>query len=164
MKIIRSLPAQRKFPFHVKLPAKLKSLFQDQSSFRTNEFFRLAACFLLILQLSFAPILSAGPGENSSSTKTAPAKAGDPILKVMQAELSRASTSLSKADPAPYFVSYTVNDQDIVVLVGSYGSLLTDAAIQRRQADVVMRVGSSALDNTHGQSPSTGMTSRTLPT
>jgi predicted Zn-dependent protease len=163
MKIIRSLPAQRKLPFQVKLPAKLKSPFQDQLSFRTNEFFRLAACSLLTLQLAFAPILSAGPGENSSSTKTAPAKAGDPILKVMEAELSRASTSLSKADPAPYFVSYTVNDQDIVVLVGSYGSLLTDAAIQRRQADVVMRVGSPALDNTHGQSRVSGMTSGTLP-
>src|SRR5258708_7984907 len=81
----------------------------------------------------------------------------------MQPELSRATPSLPKPDPAPYFVSYTVNDQDIVVLVGSYGSLLTDAAIQRRQADVVMRVGSPALDNTHGQSRVSGMTSGTLP-
>ena len=163
MKIIRSLPAQRKLPFQVKLTFKLNSSFKNQSSFRTNEFFRLAACCLLILQLSFAPILSAGPPENSSSTKTAPPKVGDPILKVMQAELSRASTSLSKTDPAPYFLSYTVNDQDIVVLVGSYGSLLTDAALQRRQADVVMRVGSPALDNTHGQSRVSGMTSGPLP-
>src|SRR6266481_7378501 len=163
MKIIRSLPAQRKLPFQVNLSFDAKSFFQNQSPFRARDFFRLAASCLLTLQLSFAPILSARPGENTSATKTAPAKAGDPILKVMEAELSRATTSLSKADPAPYFVSYTVNDQDIVVLVGSYGSLLTDAAIQRRQADVVMRVGSAALDNTHGQSRSSGMTSGTLP-
>src|SRR5712672_1040114 len=163
MKIIRSLPAQRKLPFQANLSFNAKSSFQNQSPFRARDFFRLAASCLLTLHLAFAPILSAGPAENSSSTKTAPAKTGDPILKVMQAELSRATTSLSKSDPAPYFVSYTVNDQDIVVLVGSYGSLLTDAAIQRRQADVVMRVGSAALDNTHGQSRASGMTSGTLP-
>ena len=157
MKIIRFIPAPRK------LPSQVNSLFQDKSPFRAHEFLRLAACCLLTLHLSFAPILSAGPAENSSSTKAVPAKTGDPILKVMQAELSRATTSLAKSDPAPYFVSYTVNDQDIVVLVGSYGSLLTDAALQRRQADVVMRVGSPALDNTHGQSRVSGMTSGTLP-
>ena len=157
MKIIRFIPAPRK------LPSQVNSLFQDKSPFRAHEFLRLAACCLLTLHLSFAPILSAGPAENSSSTKAVPAKTGDPVLKVMQAELSRATTSLAKSDPAPYFVSYTVNDQDIVVLVGSYGSLLTDAALQRRQADVVMRVGSAALDNTHGQSRASGMTSGTLP-
>src|SRR6266481_1175457 len=163
MKIIRSLPAQRKLPFQVNLSFDAKSFFQNQSPFRARDFFRLAASCLLTLQLSFAPILSARPGENSAATKIPSANAGDPILKVMQGELNRASGSLSKTDPAPYFVSYTVNDQDIVVLVGSYGSLLTDAAIQRRQADVVMRVGSAALDNTHGQSRASGMTSGTLP-
>jgi predicted Zn-dependent protease len=157
MKIIQFLPAQ------LKLPLQLQSSFHDKSPFGAQDFVRLAACCLMSLQLSFAPILAAGPAENSASTKAAAAKAGDPILKVMQAELSRASTSLSKTDPSPYFLSYTVNDQDIVVLVGSYGSLLTDAALQRRQADVVMRVGSPALDNTHGQSRVSGMTSGTLP-
>src|ERR1700674_3267687 len=152
MKIIRSLPAQVKLSFfQLKLPSCAR------------EFFRIAACCLMALQLSFAPILSAAPAEKSASTKTAPAKTADPILKVMQSELSRATSSLSKTDPAPYFLSYTVNDQDIVVLVGAYGSLLTDAALQRRQADVTMRVGSVALDNTHGQSRSSGMTSGTLP-
>jgi predicted Zn-dependent protease len=151
MKIIRSLPAQLKLPFS-----------QLQLSF-FREFFRIAACCLMALQLSFAPTLFAAPAKNSASTKTSPANASDPILKIMQGELSRASSSLSKTDPAPYFLSYTVNDQNIVVLVGAYGSLLTDAALQRRQADVVMRVGSPALDNTHGQSRVSGMTSGTLP-
>jgi predicted Zn-dependent protease len=84
-------------------------------------------------------------------------------MKVMQAELARASSELGKTDSAPYYMSYTVYDQDLVVLVGAYGSLLTDASLERRQADVVMRVGAPALDNTHGQSRSTGMTSGTLP-
>ena len=145
MKIIRFLPTPRKLPLH------------------EREFFRIAACCLMALQLSFAPILSAAPAGNSAATKTSSANAGDPILKVMQGELSRASSSLSKTDPAPYFLSYTVNDQNIVVLVGAYGSLLTDFAQQRRQADVVMRVGSPALDNTHGQSRASGMSSGALP-
>jgi predicted Zn-dependent protease len=117
----------------------------------------------MALQLSFSSVLFAAPAENSASTEAASASAADPILKVMQAELSRASSSLLKTDPAPYFLSYTVNDLDLVVLVGSYGSLLTDAAVRRRQADVVMRVGSPALDNTHGQSRVSGMSSGTLP-
>ena len=145
MKTIRFLPAQQALPLSAR------------------EFFRIAACCFMALQLSFAPIVSAAPTKNSAPESTPPANAGDPILKVMQGELSRASRSLSKTDPAPYFVSYTVNDQDIVVLVGAYGSLLTDAAVQRRQADVVMRVGSPALDNTHGQSRASGMTSGSLP-
>ena len=81
----------------------------------------------------------------------------------MQTELTRATTDLAKSQPAPYYLSYTVNDQDVVVLIGAYGSLLTDAGLKRRQADVMMRVGSPALDNTHGQSRASGMTSGALP-
>ncbi|HLZ92379.1 MAG TPA: metallopeptidase TldD-related protein [Candidatus Acidoferrum sp.] len=145
MKMIRFSPALSKLPSSI------------------LDHLRAVACCVIALQLSFVPIVSAAPAENSTSGKTSPPASGDLILKVMQGELSRASASLTKSDPAPYFISYTVNDQDIAVIVGSYGSLLTDAALQRRQADVVMRVGSPALDNTHGQSRPTGMTSGSLP-
>src|SRR6202000_60683 len=91
------------------------------------------------------------------------AKPTDAILKVMEAELTRATAGLAKSEPAPYYISYTVNHPDIVLLVGAYGSLLTDAGLKRRQADVVMRVGSPALDNTHGQARASGMTSGALP-
>jgi TldD protein len=125
-----------------------------------RNFARGIACCALAAQLAGGPLASAP----SHSTPSAVAKtSGDPILKVMQGELARATASLGKSDPAPYYLSYTVNDQKIVVLVGAYGSLLTDAALQRRQADVTMRVGSPALDNTHGQSRSSGMTSGALP-
>lgn len=143
MKIIRSIPAQQILRFQV------------------TELLRVAACCAMALQLAFAPGLSAAP---AAGRKSAPVKASaDPILTVMQSELARATSSLAKNDPAPYFLSYTVNDQSIVVLVGAYGSLLTDAALERREADVVMRVGSPALDNTHGQSRASGMSSGTLP-
>jgi len=146
MKIIRSLPAQRNLPFQF------------------TELLRVAACCAMAVQLSFTPFLAAAPANESAAAKAAPAKGSvDPILTVMQSELARATGSLAKSDPAPYFLSYTVNDQSIVVLVGAYGSLLTDAALDRREADVVMRVGSPALDNTHGQSRASGMSSGTLP-
>jgi TldD protein len=134
---------------------------------RTAELLRVAACGAMAAQLALSPLTAAGaPANNSggSAAKTATTKApADPILKVMQAELKRATTELAKSDPAPYFTSYTVNEQDLVVLVGSYGSLMTNAGLRRRQADVTMRVGSPALDNTHGQSRQSGMTSGPLP-
>jgi TldD protein len=120
---------------------------------------RAVACCALALQLAGTPLASAPRGSASSSAATS---APDP-MKVMQGELSRATGDLAKSDPAPYFLSYTVNDQNIVVLVAAYGSLLTDASLQRRQADVTMRVGSPVLDNTHGQSRPSGTSSGTLP-
>ncbi len=126
---------------------------------------RFAACWALAALLAVMPLPSAADGASASSSSDKPASnaASDPVLQVMQAELSRAKTELAKTDPAPYFISYTVYDQDLAVIVGAYGSLLTDAALVRRHADVTMRVGSLALDNTHGQSRSSGMSSATLP-
>ncbi len=133
---------------------------------QAKQWARFAACWALTAQLTGLPLVSAADNDSSatSTVDNAAAKSvSDPVMKVMQAELARASTDLGKTDSAPYFMSYTVYDQNLVVLVGAYGSLLTDASLQRRQADVVMRVGAPTLDNTHGQSRSTGMTSGTLP-
>jgi predicted Zn-dependent protease len=107
---------------------------------------------------------SDGPDGNSESANSpATSPPADPIMQVMQSELSRATSALGKSDPAPYYLSYTVYDQHMVVLVGSYGSLLTNTGLHRRQADVTMRIGSPALDNTHGQSRPSGMVSGSLP-
>ena len=134
---------------------------------RAKELTRVATCCAMAAQLAMSPLTAAGtpPEGRSGSSSAAPSvkTAGDPTLQVMQAELLRATSELAKSDPAPYFTSYTVNEQDLVVLVGSYGSLLTDATLRRRQADVTMRVGSPALDNTHGQSRPSGMTSGPMP-
>ncbi|HEY2461512.1 MAG TPA: metallopeptidase TldD-related protein [Candidatus Acidoferrum sp.] len=124
---------------------------------------RVAACWALAAQLISIPSALGGQPDGDNSTSKVASAATDPVLKVMQNELARATTDLAKSDPAPYFVSYTVNDQNIVVIVGAYGSLLQNAALQRRQADVTMRVGSPALDNTHGQSRPSGMSSSILP-
>lgn len=115
----------------------------------TRLFLPLAFCFLLAL--------CAVP--RFSSAGSAP----DVLLQTMQQELRRATTSLTKADPAPYYLSYAVADIDGSVIWASNGSLLVSTTIRRRQADVMMRVGSAALDNTHNKSRGSGITSGILP-
>lgn len=119
---------------------------------------RTGACWLLIAQLCGLPLALAN---NAKRGNAGPEK--DVLLETMQAELQRAKTNLAKADPPPYYIAYMVYDQKYVVLAGAYGSLLSDQEGQRRQADVTMRVGSSALDNTHGQNRMSGVTSGALP-
>jgi TldD protein len=85
------------------------------------------------------------------------------VLTTMQQELQRATTSLAKTDPAPYYISYAVTDTDETAVAASNGSVIYSASVDRRQADVMMRVGSVALDNTHGQSRASGITSGLLP-
>ena len=87
----------------------------------------------------------------------------DVLLQTMQRELQRATSSLAKSDPAPYYLSYAVSDGDGATIAGSGGGLLASTSVHRRQADVMMRVGSSALDNTHSQSRPSGITSGALP-
>jgi len=119
---------------------------------------RIIACWSLALQLAGLPLAAAADSDKAPAKPNA-----DGVLATMKGELARATTELHKSDPAPYFLSYTVNDQSLVVMIGAYGSLLTNASMQRRQADVTMRVGSPALDNTHGQSRPSGMSSASLP-
>lgn len=120
---------------------------------------RAAACWGLAIQLIGLPMAVA----EGNSAVEAKKLSSDAVLKTMQTELARASKELDKTEQAPYYISYTVYDQDFVVLVGAYGSLVTDTAVKRRQADVTMRVGTPALDNTHGQSRASGITSGVLP-
>ncbi len=120
---------------------------------RGAELMRAGVCLALAMQLVMSPYAAARATEEKPKSEAAPSAtaASDVVLKTMQTELSRATAGLAKSDPAPYFLSYTVYDQNVVILAGAYGSLLTDTAVKRRQADVTMRVGSPALDNTHGQ-------------
>lgn len=126
---------------------------------RAAKLARSLACTALALQLAWTvPLLAAdGPAIPGSAAST------DAVLDTLKAELGRATAELGKTEQPPYYLSYTVYDQNFVVIVGAYGSLLTNASAQRRHADVRMRVGSPALDNTHGQSRPSGISSSTLP-
>jgi len=99
-------------------------------------------------------------GKNDKSEKN---DKNDALLATMQAELQRAQSSLGKLDPSPYFLSYSVYDQSIVLAVGSQGSLVNSTRARRRTANVTMRIGTSALDNSHAQSRGSAITSGSLP-
>lgn len=103
-------------------------------------------------------------GKISSNAADPPSVASpDLVLDTMQRELGRAKQELAKAENPPYFLGYSVYDLNAVVIVGAYGSLITNATGHRRGADVTMRIGSTTLDNTHGESRQSGMTSGLLP-
>ncbi|MGH9569541.1 MAG: hypothetical protein ACRD4F_07865, partial [Candidatus Angelobacter sp.] len=53
------------------------------------------------------------------------------LLKTLQQELDRAMSSLSKAEPAPYFISYSATDEFSTVVMASNGALV--ASMNRHQ-------------------------------
>ena len=107
---------------------------------------------------------SAQPLASARAQKSAtPEKGADVLLTTMQQEVQRATAQLAKSDPPPYFLDYSVYDQEAGVVVASYGGLVQSFVGHRRMADVIMRVGAPALDNTHNESRGSGLTSGTLP-
>jgi predicted Zn-dependent protease len=103
-------------------------------------------------------------GASSGSLSSAAARTSpNDLMAVMLRELNRATASLAKSDPAPYFLSYAVSDVDTVGIVAANGGLVVSTGMTMRRGDVMMRVGSVALDNTHSHSRGSGITSGTLP-
>jgi len=112
--------------------------------------------FLIGLVLAFSPLLG--------SAQTSSAPGADPVLlKTLQQELDRAMSSLSKAEPAPYFISYSVDEESGRVIMASNGALIASMNRHERTADVTVRVGTRQLDNTHGENRFHATTSTALP-
>ncbi|HEY2646934.1 MAG TPA: metallopeptidase TldD-related protein, partial [Candidatus Acidoferrales bacterium] len=117
--------------------------------------FRLSALILFLALFALSGMLT---------WSAPPADKGDGILlSTMQSELDRAKTSLAKSDPAPYFISYEVYDQRSLMVAGTYGTIVTSNAGNHRWADVTMRVGTPAMDNTHNENRESGISSGALP-
>jgi TldD protein len=96
--------------------------------------------------------------------QTAAAGATDPVLlHTLQQELDRAMSSLSKADPAPYFISYAGNEEFGSVIMASNGALMANIKRHDRTVDVSVRVGTRELDNTHGENRFNAVTTASLP-
>ena len=72
------------------------------------------------------------------------------LLDAMGEELNRNfSTLKAKADPAPYFLSYEVTEEDYHGVSATLGSLSGNSHGKARRLDVCVRVGSPRLDNYH---------------
>jgi TldD protein len=126
---------------------------------------RLLTCVLACAVIAgFAPAAIHSSASATSAGASAAARATpNDLMTVMLRELNRATASLAKSDPAPYFLSYAVSDVDTVGIVASDGGLILSTDVALRQGDVMMRVGSIALDNTHSHSRGSGITSGQLP-
>src|SRR5260370_31194234 len=88
------------------------------------------------------------------------------LMDAMDAELHRAMSSLGGSDaaqPKPYFLSYAVSDSDTVAISAQYGAITSSTGSRRRSADVQVRLGTAAQDNTHGDHRNSALTSMPLP-
>ena len=110
-------------------------------------------CLLIII---LTAVTAGGAGTR------APARS-DQLLGTMQRELHRAQENLGKLDPAAYFISYAVHDDDTVIISASQGGIVISNHYQRRTGDISMRVGSAALDNSHGTSRPSAISTVALP-
>jgi TldD protein len=72
------------------------------------------------------------------------------LLKILDEELGRNFSALKqKADPPPYFLSYTVVEEETEVISASFGAITAQNHRHVRFLDVTARVGSPGLDNYH---------------
>jgi TldD protein len=91
------------------------------------------------------------------------------LLDTMESELHRAMNSLGNnatdatQQPKPYFLSYAVSDSDSMSLSAQFGAINGSRENHRRIADVQVRIGTAAEDNTHGDHRNSALTTIPLP-
>jgi TldD protein len=74
--------------------------------------------------------------------------AQSPLVKILSDELDRNFTALKqKGEPPPYFMAYSVNDDEADIVVASQGALDMQNHGHRRVLDVTIRGGSPQFDN-----------------
>jgi len=92
-----------------------------------------------------------------------PPDGNDILLTTMEKELHRGQAELAKQDPEPYFTSYNVTDSESMIVFSAQGGILNSSRVRHRTADVSMRIGTPALDNTHDEERRSGLTTGQLP-
>src|SRR5215469_12091810 len=73
-----------------------------------------------------------------------------PVTQALELEMARAFQLLKqKGNPAPYFLSYSVRENESVDMEASLGALRSSDVDRSRLLDVDVRVGDYSLDSTH---------------
>jgi len=91
------------------------------------------------------------------------------LIDIMESELHRAMGSLGNTatdatqQPKPYFLSYAVSDADSIAMSAQFGAIVGSHESRRRVADVQVRLGTAAEDNTHGDHRNSALTTVPLP-
>jgi len=118
---------------------------------------------LLAIPVLLIAIPTALFSQKPPTGETAATGSDNLLLATMEKELRRGQSELSKRDPAPYFASYNVTDGESLVILSAQGAILNSTRTHNRAADVSMRIGTPALDNTHDKERASGITSGQLP-
>ncbi len=132
---------------------------------------------LPLAALALASVASGhAAGRDKKPAPNATAGSPDPALvQAMEAELHRAmaqlgsaitpvSSATDKTPPQkPYYLSYSVADAENVSITAQYGAITNSSAAHSRTADVQVRLGSPALDNTHDTHRTSALTTLPLP-
>lgn len=102
---------------------------------------------VILCALGYGWLAAAPPARPSTNP---PEPAYPPLIDTLSRELDRNFQILKqKADPAPYFLSYQVNDVESSAISASWGAITNRGDGRRRTLDVTIRVGSRELDNYH---------------
>ncbi|MGB6977960.1 MAG: metallopeptidase TldD-related protein [Candidatus Acidiferrales bacterium] len=111
----------------------------------------ILACGALAANRAASSPSSSSAAAPATVSASAPAAtlAAPPVLTAMQDELDRSFAALSQADPASYFISYTVADRQYAEVSGSNGALLSSSETRARWLEVQTRTGDFNLDDTH---------------
>jgi predicted Zn-dependent protease len=100
----------------------------------------------------------------STCVSAASAFAQSPLSKILGSELDRNFSVLKeKADPAPYFIGYSVTDEESYVVSAADGAISSEGRNRSRLLDITVRVGSPKFDNyrrINGQTPRFTATTR----
>jgi len=95
------------------------------------------------------------------------------LMTVLESELTRAMNTLGSdpeaeaktktKSPKPYFLSYAVADASSVAISAQFGAVTASNQSHTRTADVQVRLGEPALDNTHGDHRNSALSTIPLP-
>ncbi len=142
---------------------------------------RRLSLFPVALSALSSALFASTVAQASGRAAPEPVKPADStLIDTMQAELTRAASSLgstsqptakpvstetdpSQPFPRPYFISYAVSDSDSLSMAASFGALTSSNTSRRRMADVQVRIGSAAEDNTHGDHRNSALSTVPLP-
>ena len=142
----------------------------------------------VLLAVCAVPGIASGPRPETAAVDPSKAANGVPepvLIDAMQAELHRAMQALGASivpasalettgpapsgakpaagQPKPYFLSYSVADAETLNITAQFGAIDQSSTNHTRTADVQVRLGSPALDNTHGTHRTSALTTLPLP-
>jgi TldD protein len=129
---------------------------------------RVAVAGISIAGLVVVAISSVGQNAVAATNTPEPAPAVV-LLDTMESELHRAMDSLGNnatdatQQPKPYFLSYAVSESDSIGMSAQFGAINGSRENHRRIADVQVRIGAAAEDNTHGDHRNSALTTIPLP-